>query len=81
MAKSDASRQWKAGMEAANLFALEEARRRTPAERFLNHKRYLEGHASYGLARSDPDDRLHRVPYREIQERWLALYSEGRFGN
>ena len=67
--------RWKAGMEEMNRMDREERLRRTPAERFRNHQNFLEGHASIGLARSKPDDRLHVTPYREIRERWLARHA------
>ncbi|MFZ4508454.1 MAG: hypothetical protein ACOYON_12240 [Fimbriimonas sp.] len=74
-------RQWKAGMEAANRFALEEARRRTPAERLQNHQNFLAGHAQIGLAREKPEDRIHRIPYHELQERWLAGSAKRKLGH
>jgi hypothetical protein len=74
-------RQWKAGMEEANRFTLEEARNRKPAERFANHQRFLEGHGSYGLACSKQSDYAHRTPYHEIQERWLARHPQRLLGH
>jgi hypothetical protein len=69
-------RQWKAGMEVANRFDIEVARQRSPAERLLNHQRFLDGNARFGFEASRPEDRLHRMPFHEIQERWLAQHPE-----
>jgi hypothetical protein len=65
-------RQWKAGMEAGNEFVLEEKRRRTPAERWLMHEAFLADHADIGIRQEKPEARVHKLTYREFQERVLA---------
>lgn len=74
-------RQWKAGMDKVNRLDHEAARSRTPAERFRNHQAFLERDAQYGLARAKPEDYVHRTPYHEIQERWLARHPRRLLGN
>ena len=66
--------RWKAGMEEMNRLDLEERQARTPAQRLRNHQAFLEGHVFIGLARSKSEKRVHRMPYHEIQERWLARH-------
>jgi hypothetical protein len=73
--------QWKAGMEAANRFALMESRRQTPEERLRNHQTFLGDHARIGLAIERPQDRLHYVAYHELQERFIAGRARRQFGN
>jgi hypothetical protein len=73
--------QWKAGMEEGNRFTLEEARRRTPAERFRNHQKFLEGLASLELFRNRELDRRHFIPYHVIQEQWFARHTKRLGGN
>lgn len=68
-------RQWKAGMERSNQAALHEALHRTPAERFANLQLFLNDHGRVGLAHRRPESGLHFMPYREMQERWLARHS------
>ena len=67
--------RWKAGMEEMNRNALEEARRRTPAERLRNLQAFLDGHANIGMIRTSSEDRAHRIPYHEIRERWIARHT------
>ncbi|MBX7132080.1 MAG: hypothetical protein K1X67_05305 [Fimbriimonadaceae bacterium] len=74
-------RQWKAGMDELNRLEFEVARSRTPAERFRNHQAFLEGDAQLGLSRAKPDDYVHRTPYHEIQERWLARHPQRLLGH
>lgn len=69
-------RQWKAGMDEVNRLDLKAARELTPAERFRNHRAFLEGDARFGLARAKPEDYVHRTPYHEIHERWLARHPQ-----
>ena len=73
--------QWKAGMDGANRLDLEVARQRTPAKRFENHQAFLDGDARYGLACSKPEHRIHKTPYHEIQERWLARHPQRIVGS
>ncbi len=68
-------RAWKAGMEEMNLVILQEKRARTPAERFLLLQVFINEHGQIGIARRNPESRLHRMPYSEIQERILARKS------
>ena len=73
-------RQWKSGMNAANIFSREQALRSTPAERLVSHQRFLEGHACYGIALENPADREHRIPYHELQERLIARLAKRNSG-
>lgn len=68
-------RAWKAGMEEMNLVILQEKRERTPAERFALMQAFMSEHGQIGAARRNPDARMHRMPYSEIQERMLARIS------
>ena len=62
-------RAWKAGMELHNQAVLEEKRNQTPAERMNGLMAFLRGHASIGIQRDNPERRVHRIPYSEVQER------------
>ncbi len=68
-------RAWKAGMEARNREALEEKRRRSPAERLRLLDAFLREHGQWVLARRDMAARVHRLPYAEVQRRVLAWRS------
>ncbi len=67
-------KRWKAGMEEANRLDREKRLRRTPAERFRLHQVFLERQGRLGLAGCKPQDRVHKTPYSEIRERWIARH-------
>ena len=62
-------RAWKAGMDLHNQMVLEEKRNQTPAERMDGLMAFLRSHAYIGIERERPEQREHRTPYSEVQER------------
>jgi len=67
-------RNWKRGQEAANQFALEEARNRTVAERFALFLAFRARLKAMGrLPVRDDNMEFHRR-WLEVQEAWLAKH-------
>ncbi len=62
-------RAWKAGMDLHNQIVLDEKRNQTPAERMKGLMAFLRSHAYIGIEREKPEQRTHRMPYSEVQER------------
>jgi hypothetical protein len=69
-------RAWKAGMDLHNQLVLEEKRAQTPAERMKGPMAFLRSHAYIGTDREKPERRVHRMPYREVQERLRDRHPE-----
>jgi hypothetical protein len=68
-------REWKAGYEAANRVALDEARNRTPYERLVNHQVFLQRLAAMDkLQAKDPADKFY-IRWCQVKERWLERSS------
>lgn len=65
-------KEWKAAYDAANQSDLEEARRRTPAQRFRRHQQFLSELAKLGLLAKRSDDLEHHLRWQELRERWIA---------
>jgi len=68
-------RAWKAGYEAANRDDLDDARRRTPEERFRNLLGLSASLRAMGLLRERSDDLEYHLRWQELRERWLARKS------
>ena len=63
-------REWKAGYEAVNRITLEEAKNRTPYERWQLHKLFVERLARMGrLPKRHPDEKFY-LRWMVVKERW-----------
>jgi len=63
---------WKAGLDAADAFTLDEKRRRTPAERFALLETMQRESAGIESLKSREDSVEFHLRWNELQERWLA---------
>ena len=68
-------REWKAGYIEANRLDLEEARSRTPEQRFLRHQNFLASLNCMGLLRAREDDLEYHLRWQELREKWIARHS------
>ncbi len=68
-------REWKAGYEVVNQLDLEEARNRTPEERYVRMLGFVESLGRMGLLKARPEDLEFRMGFQKLRERWLAKYS------
>ncbi|MCC7436194.1 MAG: hypothetical protein IT363_16080 [Methanoregulaceae archaeon] len=68
-------RDWKRGQEAANQVILEEARNRTPSERFALLEAFLVRLASMNRLTPRSDDLDFHLRWQLAREAWLAKQS------